>query len=97
MSTHLFTEQVFMRTTTLFSFIILMLTSSNSYAKKNKFVGWGFIQQQIKLNKKFSLHFNNSYKTGDDWKNTETYITLAGIALGLKKIIQQLQDIYFCE
>ena len=74
-----------MRTTALFSVIILMFRSSNSYAQKNKFAGWGFIQQQIKLNKKFSLHFDNSYRTDDDWKNTEPYIMLAGIALELKK------------
>jgi len=74
-----------MRTATLFSVIILIFTSSNSYAQKNKFAGWGFIQQQIKLNKKISLQVENSYRTGDDWKNTETYIMRAGIALGLKK------------
>ena len=74
-----------MRTTALFSVIIIMLTSLNSYAQKNKFAGWGFIQQQIKLNKKFSLQVDNTYRTGDNWKNTETYIMRAGIALSLKK------------
>ena len=74
-----------MRITILFSVIFLILSSSNTYAQKNKFAGWGFIQQQIKLNKKFSLQIDNSYRTGDNWKNTETYIMRAGIALGLKK------------
>ena len=82
---HISTEKACMQIAALFSVIVIMLTSSNTYAQKNKFAGWGFIAQQIKLNKKFSLQVDNTYRTGDNWKNTETYIMRAGIALGLQK------------
>ncbi len=70
-------------------FILLLASSCLCFneisAQSNKFCGWTFNSQSIKISNKFSFQFDNQFRTTDGWKSADMYLMRTGIALAMKK------------
>jgi len=62
----------------------VLLSSTEARGQRNRFSGWFFNTQNIKINNKFSFQFDNQLRTTDNWRSADIYLMRTGVTMVLK-------------
>lgn len=75
---------VLLKPTVILTFVISLFWGQAT-AQRNRFSGWFSVTQNIRINDKFSVQFDNQLRTTDQWKTKDIYFLRAGAMMSLKK------------
>jgi len=65
--------------------ILLLLTVSSITHAQTQFTGWVASFNTVKLNKKFSIHFDGQFRSSNQWQHMQTLLLRTGLNYHIKK------------